>query len=189
MNNDITTLRTTANRWTRLWGLGICFFLGIVSSVPAAESSELDALVGQPVDIAASAYQYRADRPAAENAPESFLALMRYANQPLNQPMDGNASAVRQALCGLLWEEIRPVKTLELTWTADAQRRPAPADLAITTLNNRGGASSWWNNLTAVGQTVTPTVSGDGRDVCLRARERHLRHRGQRRRREERRGV
>ena len=57
-------------------------------SPAAAPGADLDKLVGQPADIASSAYQYRADRKAEENAPESWLALMRYANQPLNKPVD-----------------------------------------------------------------------------------------------------
>ena len=65
--------------------------------------AELDKLVGQPVDIAPSAYQYRADRKADQNQPESWLALMRYANQPLIKPVDLSAPAIKQALCGLLW--------------------------------------------------------------------------------------
>ena len=117
--------------------------------------------MGQPADIAPSAYQYRADRKAEENAPESWLALMRYANQPLNKPVDRSAPAIKQALCGLLWEEIRPVQRLELTWTGSAQRRPAPEDVVITTLDNRGTASSWWNNLAAAKRAIKPTVSTD----------------------------
>ena len=44
----------------------------------AAPEADLDKLAGQPADIAPSAYQYRCDRPAAENPPESaflFTAL------------------------------------------------------------------------------------------------------------------
>jgi hypothetical protein len=123
----------------------------------------LDKLVGQPVDIAASAYQYRADRKAEENPPESWLALMRYSGQPLNKPMDVNAPVVKQVLCALLWEEIRPVQRVELTWGPDAGRRPAPENLAITTLDQQGDASSWWNNLNARQQTVKPAVSAAGR--------------------------
>jgi hypothetical protein len=41
-------------------------------------TSDIDRLIGQPVDIVSSAYEYRADRPAADNAPESWLALMRH---------------------------------------------------------------------------------------------------------------
>jgi hypothetical protein len=139
-----------------------------------AAQADFDRLPGRPADIASSAYQYRADRKADQNAPESWLALMRYAGQPLNRPVDLNATAIKQALCGLLWEEIRPVKTLELVWSADAKRRPAPEQLAITTLDNQGSASSWWNNLAAVKQAVKPTASADGttyvyelgRDTC-----------------------
>ena len=125
----------------------------------------LDKRVGQPADIAASAYQYRADRPAEENPPESWLALMRYSGQPLNKPVDVNAPAVKQVLCALLWEEIRPVQKLELTWGPDARRRPAPENLAITTLDQQGTASSWWNNLSAKRQTVKPIASDAGRTL------------------------
>jgi hypothetical protein len=106
-------------------------------------------LVGQPADIAPSAYPFRADRKAEDNQPESWLALMRYANQPLNKTLDVNAPVIRQVLCGLLWEEIRPVRQLELTWATAAQRQPAPEELVVTTLNNQGASSSWWNNLIA----------------------------------------
>jgi hypothetical protein len=127
-----------------------------------AEQPNPETLVGQPADIASSAYQYRADRKTEQNPPESWLALMRYANQPLNKPLDVNAPAIGQALFGLLWEEIRPVKTLELTWATDGKRRPVPEELAVTALNNQGSASSWWNNLITVKQPLKPTVSGDG---------------------------
>ena len=127
-----------------------------------AEQPDVEKLVGQPADIASSAYQYRADRKADENPPESWLALMCYAGQPLNKRVDVQAPAIRQALCGLLWEEIRPVKTLELTWPANAKRRPAPEELSVTTLNAKCSASSWWNNLLPVKQTVKPMVSADG---------------------------
>ena len=118
--------------------------------------------VGQPVDIASSAYQYRADRKAEDNPPESWLAVMRFAGQPLNKPLDTDAPEIKRILCGLLWEEIRPVQQLELTWTSDGKRRPAPEELIITTLDNQGSASSWWNNLHAAGKPVKPTVSSDG---------------------------
>jgi hypothetical protein len=132
------------------------------ASGSAVMKTDLDKLVGQPADIASSAYQYRADRKADENPPESWLALMRYANQPLNKPLNASASAIKQALCSFLWEEIRPVQRLELTWAPDAKRRPAPEELNITTLDNRGTASSWWNNLDAAPKPVKPTVSTDG---------------------------
>ena len=77
-----------------------------------------------------------------------------------------NAPAVKQVLCALLWEEIRPVQQVELTWPADEQRRPAPEELTITTLDNQGTASSWWNNLKAAEEAVKPTVA-DGRSKLV----------------------
>ena len=128
----------------------------------ASTVQSLDELVGRQADIAASAYLYRADRPTEENPPESWLALLWYAGQPLNQPVDRSAPAIAQALCALLWEEIRPLWQVELYWDAGAAHRPAPHELCLTTLDNQGPASSWWNNLAAVPKTVTPIVSGDG---------------------------
>ena len=152
--------RPICNRGLSLFSI-FAVILG-ASHLSQAEHPNSIASAGQPADIASSAYQFRADRKAEQNAPESWFALMRYAGQPLNKPADLNDPAIKQALCGLLWEEIRPVKTLQLTWAADAKRRPAPEELAITTLNNQGSASSWWNNTIAEKQTIKPTVSADG---------------------------
>ena len=125
-------------------------------------ATTMAAMEGQPADIAMSAYLYRADRKPEENAPESWLAMMRYAGMPLNKPADVNAPAIKQVLCALLWEEIRPIRQLELTWAADAKNRPTPEELTVTTLDNQGTASSWWNNLKAVRKAVQATVSTDG---------------------------
>jgi len=134
--------------------LAICLAIG-----PGPTSEAL----GQAADIAPSAYQYRADRKPSANPPESWLALMHAAGLPLNKPVDLKNPAMKRVLCGLLWEEIRPVQTLELTWPSNARRRPRPADLAISALINQGASSSWWNNLASISQPATPTVSSDGR--------------------------
>ena len=118
--------------------------------------------VGEPVDIAPSAYQYRADRKPDANPPESWLALMHYAGVPLNQPVDVKLPAIRRCLTGLLWEEIRPIQTLELTWPSSARRRPAPDKLTVNALLNQGSSSSWWNNLASVALDSKPTVTDGG---------------------------
>ncbi len=143
----------------------VLFFLHATNAVSsiAATAPELDQLVGQPADIAPSAYLYRADRKPEENSPESWLALMHYAGMPLNKPMDMNAPAIKRVLCALLWEEIRPIRRVELTWAADVKNRPAADELTFTTLDNEGTASSWWNHLKAAQKNVTPTLSADGR--------------------------
>ena len=76
--------------------------------VQPAAISDLDKLVGQLVDIAPSAYQYQADRKAEDNAPESWLALMQFAGQPLNKLADTKSPAIKQVMFALLWEEIQP---------------------------------------------------------------------------------
>ena len=128
-------------------------------------AEELDELVGQPADIAPSAYMYRADREPAQNAPESWLALMRYAGMPLNKPVNRNAPATQRVLCALLWEEIRPIRRVELHWNAKGKPRPSADALSITTLDNQGTASSWWNNLKPAPKSVKPIVSDDGKTV------------------------
>ena len=81
-----------------------CLCLLAANILPAAEpsSADLSNLVGQAVDIASSAYQYRADRKTEENAPESWIAIMRFAGQPLNAPADVQAPAVKQVLRAFL---------------------------------------------------------------------------------------
>ena len=148
--------------WFQRITLGALMVLSLSSSIQAAEPPKPSALVGKPVDIAASAYQYRADRKPADNPPESWLAVMRFAGQALNEPADTNAPTVKKVLSALLWEEIRPVQQVEVIWSNDAARRPAPEQLAVTTLDHQGSASSWWNNLKAVQKPVKPTVSSDG---------------------------
>ncbi len=122
-------------------------------------------LAGEPVDIASSAYQYRADRPQASNTPESWIALMHTAKLPLNKPVDLKNSAIRKALVGILWEEIRPVQTLELTWPTTSTRWPRANNLVVHTLINQGASSSWWNNLAAVQTAVRPRISRGGRTL------------------------
>ncbi len=133
--------------------MSILLFLGITAL------SE----VGQPVDIASSAYQYRANRPAQASPPESLIAVKYAAHQPLNQPLNEAAPGVQQCLTSLIWEEIRPIQTLELTWPSKYPDQPKPDELEISALINNGASSSWWNNLSSVVQPIKPTVSRDGR--------------------------
>lgn len=154
----------------------LCLATGMAAA-PAQQSSGTQvaatttaAREGQSADIAASAYLYRADRKPEENASESWLALMRYAGMPLNKPADVNAPAIKQVLCALLWEEIRPVRQIELIWPADAKHRPKPEELIVTTLDNQGTASSWWNNLKAARKEVKATVSADGLTLAYELR-------------------
>ncbi len=105
--------------------IGPLIALGAALGADAAEASktatrpDTGALVGEPADIAGSAYQYRADRKPDENPPESWLGLMQYAGLPWDKKPDlPSDPKIRQVWCGLLWEEIRPVRTIELVWPA-----------------------------------------------------------------------
>lgn len=134
-------------------------------SVAAADLGRpnLERQLGQPADIAASAYLYRADRPAAANPPEAWLLLVQHAGLPYDQPVDPAAPAVRQALCGLLWEEVRPLRRVDLEWPATATAIPPPAELMLTCFDATDGtAHTWWNPRT-LRDAGKPDVSPDGR--------------------------
>ena len=76
----------------------------LLAAVPAGAADVLARRVGKPVDVASSAYLYRADRAAEQNPPEAWILLMQFANQPFAKPIDRTAPAMRRALCGLQWE-------------------------------------------------------------------------------------
>ena len=116
--------------------------------------------VGEPVDVSFSAYQYRADRPAEANPPEAWWALMHHAGQPLNVPVDPRSEPVARVLCSLLWEEIRPLERLALSWAVPPAGL-SPDQVEVTTLDHQGTASSWWNNLRDQVREVSWTVSQD----------------------------
>ena len=101
-------------------------------------------MVGQPVDIAPSAYQYRADRKPEENPPESWFGLIQYAGLPYTEPVDVNASAIKKILCELLWEEVRPLRRVQLSWPTDAEHRPSPEDLALSYIDSEDGNAHTW---------------------------------------------
>ena len=143
--------------------------LPVCGSVPrepiagAAPGAGPDRLAGQPVDIAPSAYLYRSDRSAEENPPESWLLVVQYAGLPYDQPVDVNAPSVRKVLCGLLWEEVRPVRRLAMLWPAGSKGRPSPDELALAYFDATDQtAHTWWNPRT-VKEAGKPEVSADGR--------------------------
>ncbi|MHB1035730.1 MAG: hypothetical protein ACYC35_12980 [Pirellulales bacterium] len=132
------------------------------------QPTDLESLAGQPADIAPSAYQYRADRKAEDNPPESWIGLMKYAGLPFDKPVDVNAPALKKVLCGLLWEEVRPVRRVTLTWKDAARRHPKPDEIALTYFNAeaKDNIPTWWNPV-AVGQADKPEVSADGRTYAF----------------------
>jgi hypothetical protein len=118
-----------------------------------AEGPDLDKLVGQPADMASSAYQYRADRPAKDNPPETeFLFSAINHARP-------------DALCGLLWEEPRPVKQVVLEWPAATTSIPRP-DAIVLRWCPQASSASWWcrsEEGMKMHELASPSVSADGR--------------------------
>ena len=111
------------------------------------QSTDFEKLVGQPADIAPSAYQYRADRKPEENPPESWIGLMKYASLPFDKPVDVHAPALKKVLCGLIWEEVRRVRRVALVWNGAASRRPKPEEVVLTYFDAEaeGNIPTWWN--------------------------------------------
>ena len=155
---NTTTLHWTGRLAVALWAGLACVRVVAAGAVPV----DVDKLAGQPADIAPSAYLYRADRPAEANPPEAWVLLMQHANLPFDQPVNTNAPAITRALCGLLWEEVRPVRRLVLCWPPDAKNKPAPDELVVSCFNGQDDtAHTWWNPRT-VKEAASPSVSADG---------------------------
>ena len=155
---------TTMNKRTAMMFAIIVPLFGLASGMPAGEKTDLEKLVGQPVDIAPSAYQYRADRPADQNPPESWILLMQHADLAFNKPVDVNTPAIKKVLCGLLWEEIRPVRRVELSWSAEAKGKPSPDDVVLSYFDGDDAqAHQWWNPVRTIKESAKPAVSADGR--------------------------
>ena len=144
---------------TLVCGLIVCQMTqvsrGAEPTVPGREGQNLTDLVGQPADIAPSAYLYRSDRRPEDNPPEAefLFSTVKYPRSSV--------------LCGLLWEEPRPVQRVEITWPKDAARRPRPQDVVLRWLPH-GNSSSWWSRRPAGSGTLVfqtaqaPQVSLDG---------------------------
>jgi len=137
---------------------------------PACETNlnEVDGLVGRPADIAPSAYLYRADRSPLANPPESWIGLMKFASLPLDKPVAANDATIKRVLCSLLWEEVRPVRRVELTWTDGAQTKPSADELVVSffdaqSLDAKSNPTipTWWNEA-VLREANKPEVSADG---------------------------
>ncbi len=142
----------------------IMMLSGLVPGMTAGENDDLDKRVGRPVDIASSAYQYRADRPAEQNPPESWILLMQYADLAFHKPVDVNTPAIKRVLCGLQWEEIRPLRRIELSWSPGAKGRPSPHEVMLSYFDGDDEkAHQWWNPARTIKEAGEPEVSADGR--------------------------
>ena len=120
--------------------------------------ASLATLVGQPANIALSAYLYRSDRRPEENPPEAEFLFAAHKQDKT------------RVLCGLLWEEPRPVERVEITWPKAVKVVPRPEDVAVRWLPH-GNSSSWWSRRAAgkgplaIATTEVDRVSADGRTL------------------------
>ena len=140
---------------TRTTSVAVLVTLGLALMASAAEppktASDLDTLIGQPADIAPSAYLYRADRKAAENPPETefLFTALKHSREGL--------------VVGLLWEEPRPVEQVVLVWPAGGAPKP---EQVVLRWFPEGGSASWWcraGDGTKLRENAKPVVSEDRR--------------------------
>jgi hypothetical protein len=152
-------VHSESNQWLKDCAWVLAFMLAAfayAADQPAAadtEKADLDKLVGQPADIAPSAYQYRADRPAEENPPETEFLFSALRHKKAG------------TLCGLLWEEPRPVRQVVLEWPAAAKSLAKPDEIVLRWFPE-GGSASWWCRAgegTKLREADKPSVSADGR--------------------------
>ncbi|MGC8642959.1 MAG: hypothetical protein ACP5XB_24135 [Isosphaeraceae bacterium] len=146
-----------------MWIAGVVLLSLMFVSQASSQTANLARLVGQPADIAPSAYSFRADRLPGKNPPESWILLSQYANLPFDKPIDPRSPALENVLRGLLWEEVRPVRQVELTWPASARSRPSADEIDLSYFDtNDSNAHTWWNPRT-VKRAGPPKITPDGR--------------------------
>ncbi len=116
----------------------------------SAAAGDLAPLVGQPADIAPSAYLYQPGREPGGNPPEAEFLFSAFKHKRAG------------VLCGLLWEEPRPVSRVKLVWPAGAKAVPRPDDVVVRWLPH-GDSSSWWSRRGGeLRMAAKPEVSPDG---------------------------
>ena len=141
------------------WTSVVLFLAAGGAMAATAPGRNLGKLAGQPADVAPDAYQYRCDRPAADNPPESVFLFTALKHNKAG------------ALCGLLWEEPRPVRQVVLAWPAAAKAVPKPDQIVLRWFPE-GGSSSWWCRAgegSKMHEADKPTVSADGRVLPTRS--------------------
>ncbi len=150
-------MRMTGSRDGRILFLAMSAIVALC--LTAAQAADAFAQPGQPANLASSAYQYRADRTSEHNPPESWILLMQYAGLPFDRPVDTHTEAIKKVLCALLWEEVRPVRDVELSWTGD--RVPKPDEVSVIYLDTSvRGIHTWWNRQAPAREAELRATSG-----------------------------
>ncbi|MCL5096917.1 MAG: hypothetical protein M1608_05205 [Candidatus Omnitrophica bacterium] len=128
-----------------------------------ADIVSLAQLVGKPVDVASSAYLFRSDRTADQNPPETWFLLVQYAGLPYDKPIPPDSAVLNSVLCGLLWEEVRPVDRLELSWADTTKPIPSADQLVVTYFDSTDGNGHTWFNPRTKKEAGKPEVAAGGK--------------------------
>ncbi len=140
--------------------VGLAVLLGACAAPSRARVA--DALDSE-ADVASSAYVYRADRALDRNPPEASILLMQMTGLPFERPMPSDSENVKPILCGLLWEEVRPLRRIEFSWPVDARSLPKPDELVLRYFDGADGAAHTWWNPCSIREATHPSIGADGR--------------------------
>ena len=159
------------NQWmTRLWAIGLVCSLGFIADA-GADSQAPDELVGQPAELSAWAYAYRANLPV-QDKPEACFVLRRLdrldrvyrpvnllisQNDPQNRTLPPAPRGVLQS--ALLWEGRVLINRLELQWPKEGPKPPSPENVEVRVYPSPFGWFGWQADRPV---TAKPQISQDG---------------------------
>jgi hypothetical protein len=161
----------TTHRTSLLLGLSAIFCFTAANVAARAVAAEADAQIGQPAELSAWAYAYRADRDVQEK-PEACFILRRLerldrtyrpVNLLLSQPGDKDRhfapapTGVLQA--ALLWEQRVQLHRIELHWSKEVAQKLKPEDVEVRVYPSPFGWFGWQADQRV---TVKPSFSADG---------------------------
>lgn len=145
------------------WSL-LLVALALAAAAAPRASAQGRTGTGMPADLASSAYRYDAGAGPA-NPPEAWILLMQHLGLPYYQPIGPATPGVSEILTGLLWEEVRPVRSLTISWPASAKRVPTAADLRVTIFETADDTAHTWWNPRALRELALRSASRDGRTL------------------------
>ncbi|MCL5096339.1 MAG: hypothetical protein M1608_02140 [Candidatus Omnitrophica bacterium] len=151
--------------------IGLVLSLGFLPVFGADEKPAIDNLVGQPAELSAWAYAYRADLTVQEK-PEACFVLRRlerinrdYRAVSCLLAQDGVredhfSPAPKGTLqSALIWEGRVQLNRVELQWPKNGPAAPSPEDVEVRVYPSPFGWFGWQADQQV---TVKPTISQDG---------------------------
>ena len=184
-NRDERRKEKNMNTWTRRVPLAMLIVSNLALGAPAAESptvfppSDIDQMVGQPADLSAWAYAWRADL-KVQAKPEAYFIPRRLERLDKIYRNDTKINAGRGTELrlktmppapkgilhsALMWETRVPWTRIELHWPKDGRPIP-PSEVVEVRIY---AAHQWWWGLQADWSLAKPELSADKMSWSYRA--------------------